>query len=95
MKPIDVSTIPEKAPSFHLEEIDEKIVLQGTGNGRSIILNESAALIWQLCDGTVTVRGLIEKLEAYFPEATEQIGGDVHRALHVFGENKAIKFITV
>jgi pyrroloquinoline quinone biosynthesis protein D len=42
---------------------------------RAVLLNETAAEVLQLCDGTRTVAGLIAELQRRYPGA--DLGGDV------------------
>lgn len=53
-----------------VEELDGETLIYDVKSHDAHCLNESALLIWEACDGTVTVEGLVELLDARgFPEA--------------------------
>ena len=42
-----------------------------------IYLNESAAVIWRLCDGQRTVAQVVDFLKSAYPDLSPQLDGDV------------------
>jgi hypothetical protein len=75
MKP-DV-IFPKKCDGFLIEEMDGGVVLLHPGRNIIIHSNETAALIWQLCDGTHTVNEIVGILSGVYPDARLQIAAEV------------------
>ncbi len=82
--------IPRTADGFELEEIDGEILLYSPSSTRSVYLNATASLIWRLCDGSVSVGDIVHQLEDAFPEARDNIAGDVTRSIRLFVDNGAM-----
>ena len=76
---------------FELEEIDGEILLYSPTSTRSVYLNLTASLIWRLCDGVHNVGDIVKQLEDAFPEAREDIAGDVIRSITLFVDNGAMR----
>jgi pyrroloquinoline quinone biosynthesis protein D len=66
-----VSDRPKLAPAARLrfDKIDQKQLLLSPERG--LVLNETAAAILELCDGTRTVAEIAEALRARWPKADE------------------------
>ena len=45
------SRTPEKKQDFRLEEVDDELLLYHPVRTTALYLNDTAALIWKLCDG--------------------------------------------
>ncbi|MBX2867071.1 MAG: PqqD family peptide modification chaperone [Acidiferrobacterales bacterium] len=84
-------TNPTPIPNaeFSLEEMDGEILLYSTANTRTIYLNQSAAIIWQLCDGDRTMTDIIEILSEAFPDI-ENMHQDVANCLNQLSSDGAI-----
>lgn len=74
--------IPHRHPDFVLEDFDGEVLLYTITDARAVYLNETAHLIWLLCEGGRTVGEIVEAIEASFPEAKAVIRDDVRAALH-------------
>jgi len=81
---------PKTVEDFNLEEIDGEMLLYSPASTRSIYLNPSASVIWQLCNGEATISEIIEALSERFPEAADSIHKDVADTIQTFLENEAI-----
>ena len=68
-------------PGLVVEEIDEEVLLYRPTTHKAIYLNSMAAAIWKLCDGTRSVKDLVDCLVTTFPEASSCIVGDVQEAI--------------
>lgn len=62
---------------FVLEQIDNEIAVYHPSLTTSVYMNESGAVVWQLCDGERTVRDIIDILCEAYPESSKQIKDDV------------------
>ena len=70
-----------KFPGLVVEEMDEEILLYRPTTHKAIHLNGTAAIIWKLCDGTRTVKDLVECLSAEFPNAKPSITHEVQETI--------------
>ena len=70
-----------KFPGVVVEEMDEEILLYRPTTHKAIHLNGTAAAIWKLCDGTRTVKDLVDCLTAEFPDAKPRIAHEVQDAV--------------
>ncbi|XCN73425.1 MAG: pyrroloquinoline quinone biosynthesis peptide chaperone PqqD [Candidatus Electrothrix aestuarii] len=62
---------------YLLEKIENEITVYHPSLTTSIYLNESGAVIWELCDGKRTIAEIIDILVAAYPENAESIEADV------------------
>jgi hypothetical protein len=60
---------------------------------QGIYLNETATVIWRLCDGTRTVAAIIAELAEIYPGVESDIACDVHDTLDRLSELGAVRFI--
>jgi coenzyme PQQ biosynthesis protein PqqD len=66
-----------KIPGVVAEDMGEELLLYRPSAHKAIHLNSTAAAIWKLCDGTRTVKDLVDSLEAEFPDAKPRIASEV------------------
>ena len=83
---------PRHAPDYRLEEIDGEILLSHPAMTKTIYLNETASLIWQLCNGQYTTAEIAELLQDAFPDAEGSIVDEVEVTLQRLLEHEAIEF---
>jgi len=83
---------PKRDPEYHLEEIDGELLLYNPSKTQTLYLNETAAIIWQLCDGKRSEREIVEMLVASFPEAADSIESDIREALREIEEIGAVGY---
>lgn len=83
---------PQRKPEFALEVLDGEILLLHPAQGRVLHCNQTAALIWQLCDGRRTIHEIAALLEEAFPESAEGMKADVSAALEQFQAADALTF---
>ena len=58
-----------------------------------VYLNETASLIWHLCDGQRTTDEVAELLRDSFPEPGGTIADDIEATLRLFVDHGAIEFV--
>lgn len=68
---------PKQCAGFLVEQMDGEIVLFHPARNVIIHSNETAALIWQMCDGNNTVEDIVNILSGAYPDAAAQIAKDV------------------
>lgn len=66
---------------YLLERIDGETTIYHPTLTTAVYLNETGALIWELCDGTRTIGNIIELLSEHYPESSEQIETDVKQLI--------------
>lgn len=88
----DAST-PRTVSGFNLQQLDDDMLLYHPGLTKTIHLNETASLIWQLCDGVRSTGDIILALQEAFPEHREEIPADVTAALRKLRLDGAIEFV--
>ncbi len=62
---------------YHLSEMEGEGLLYSHEKMTMIYLNESAAVIWRLCDGQRTVAQVVDFLKSAYPDLSPQLDGDV------------------
>jgi len=87
MKP---QTIPSANTDFSLEEIDDELLLYHPAKTKAVYLNETAALVWQLCDNRRSLDEIVSLLEENYPES-ESIRSDVEKTLQQLADNGAVE----
>ena len=64
-------------PDYLLEKIDNEITVYHPSLTTSLYMNDSSAVIWELCDGKRTISDIVEMLQEAYPENSRQIKDDV------------------
>lgn len=82
--------IPHPNDDFSLEEIDDELLLYHPAKTKAVYLNETAALVWQLCDSQRSVAEIISLLEENYPES-DSIEDDVMNTLQQLKDNGAVE----
>src|SRR5439155_16948428 len=73
--------IPVQRHTFVLEEMDEEALLYHEGLKKTIYLNETATVIWKLCDGMRTVQEIIDLLNQAYADSGDRVDADVAEAV--------------
>ncbi len=84
---------PKAKEEYRLEEIDGELLLYSPASTRSIYLNTSASVIWQLCSGEHSVEQIITLIQESYPEARDSVATDVLKTIDEFVESDAISLI--
>jgi len=85
------NAIPVQKPDYQLETLDGELILYHLGQTKILYCNETAALIWRLCDGQRTVSEITASLSEAYPEAAAGMASDVEETLQQFLEAGAIE----
>ncbi len=70
---VDLSQAPRPRAGMRFEELDDEAVVYDRQGKRATYLNETAAVIWKLCDGARSVREIAVILAGEFPESAAAI----------------------
>jgi hypothetical protein len=74
--------LPIRGTAYKVEEMDEESLVYRRAAKTAIYLNDTATVIWKLCDGTRTVSEIAAVIAKSFPdEAVEQIDLDVRETV--------------
>ena len=82
--------VPSRKTEFELKKIPCCFLLQNKKGENVLKLNETSVLIWELCNGELSVGDMLELLQESFPEASEHLEKDLFRVLDEFNEEKVI-----
>jgi uncharacterized protein YrzB (UPF0473 family) len=75
---------PKRKVDYRLEQVDQEYVLYNPADTKIISFNETAILIWQLCDGNMTVSEMIKQLQGVYPQQADEIFTDIQETLDQF-----------
>lgn len=84
---------PRRRPDYRLEELDGEVLIYHPTETTVVYCNQTASLIWHLCDGTHTAAEISALLCDAFPEASTSIPDDVTTTLHTLTQHQVIEWI--
>jgi hypothetical protein len=82
---------PFRQPDYRLETMDDEMLLFNPKQDTVLYFNQTASLIWQLCDGQRSVEDIVALLKEAYPEAASGMAEDVRSVINKFQEHGAIK----
>ena len=82
---------PHRQPDYQLEQIDDELLLFHPSQTTILYCNQTAFLVWQLCDGARNTQEIIDLLGTAYPEAQDSISDDVLTTLEQFEQHGAIE----
>ena len=84
--------VPTVNNDYKIEEFDNEVILYTLSGTKVIALNETAYMVYQLCNGELTVGAMIEMLIDAYPEQEKSIRDDTLVAVETLAETGAIEF---
>lgn len=81
---------PTPVEGYRIEEMDGELLLYHPQSTATVYMNNTAALVWQLCDGAREVGEIIEILAESFPESGAGLRRDVVTAIESFKSQGAL-----
>jgi hypothetical protein len=81
---------PMREPGFRLENMDNESLLFNPKTTNILFLNESASLVWQLCDGQRSIAEIVALITRAYPEAGGSIQKDVEETIGLFIDNGVV-----
>jgi hypothetical protein len=87
---MDRSVIPRPRTDYQLVELEGESMLYRGGDRKALYLNETASMLWKLCDGQRSVAAIEDLLRDAYPEAGE-LSGDVEAAFSLFVGHGAVE----
>ena len=88
-----VTRRPRQKPDYRLAKLDNEVLLYHPARATVLYLNETASLIWKLCDGKRTTAEIAELIKDAFPEQATKIDDEVKSTLRSFAEQDALEFV--
>ena len=82
--------IPRQKIGYAFADLDGECMVYSGAEAKALYLNDTASLIWKLCDGQRTVATIEELLRAAYPDA-ERLREDVAEAFHVLVEQGVVE----
>ncbi len=87
MNPIQ---IPKPVPGFQVQSLAGEVVLLHPTRAVILHLNQTGALVWQLCDGVRSVHEIVLLLGDAYPESQKQIESDVPKIIQQLAAHGAL-----
>ena len=81
---------PIRNESCHMEELDDEVLLYNPTNNKTLYINKSASVIWQLCNGDQTVDEIINMIQDAYPSDDEGLRQDILDTLNSLADNDAV-----
>lgn len=78
---MNVNVVLRLKEGFLLERIDGEVSVYHPALTTAVYLNETGAIIWELCDGRRTVAEIIDILSEQYPGNEGQIADDVRAVI--------------
>jgi len=88
---MNLDTRPVRQEEFRTEVLEQEILLYFPDGGKFLYLNQTAALVWERCDGSLSAAEIIQALQTAFPEAAQEIQTDVVDTLQSFQKHGCIR----
>ena len=82
---------PRQTKDYRLETLDGELLLYHPAHTKTLYLNETASLVWRLCDGERTGEDICEILREAFPDASS-VDADVESTLESLLQSQAIDY---
>ena len=83
--------LPTTNTDVSLQRVGQEAILHDRRNGRAHVINESAAQIWELCDGQRTVDEIVSAFAAAYELPTADVRADVQHILAKFHELRVLE----
>ena len=85
--------IPQRNGRYLLEEMEGESFVFRPPAEQGIYLNETATVIWKLCDGTRSVQQIVDFLAEAYPDSAADILNDVSNTIDNFMRIGALKMV--
>jgi hypothetical protein len=87
---MQLTKIPARKSGVSMEEMDGDLILFNPASEKVLYFNPSAAVVWQLCDGTRSVGEIAAILAEAYPDAAEKMQEQVSAVVETFAAHEAI-----
>ncbi len=90
MAEIKLDDKPNRNESCHMEELDDEVLLYNPANNKTLYINKSASVIWQLCNGEQSVEDIIKMIQEAYPGDDDSLEADIIDTLKNLADNDAV-----
>ncbi|MEM8750557.1 MAG: PqqD family protein [Pseudomonadota bacterium] len=80
-----------QSKDYFIEAIEGEWLLFKPRAQKAIYLDESASIIWQMCDGSRSADELAQEIASNYGDEKDTVIADVHATLAVLQEHGALK----
>ena len=88
---LEFDGIPHHSPDAQAQKFDGEVVVYCQQRKKAIYLNETASIIWELCDRTRTVADIVDLISQNYPEQAEEVRANVVQAIESLWHEGAIR----
>lgn len=82
---------PCRTDGYRLETIEQELLLFDPAESVVLYCNQTAALVWGLCDGSRDFDEIVALLAKAFPEAGPELAADVRQAVDDLVARRALR----
>ena len=82
---------PTPSQDVTLQRVGQEAILHDRRNGNAHVINESAAQIWELCDGHTSLDQIVNAFAASYAVAASIVQEDVNYILTKFRELRVLE----
>ena len=82
---------PTPNKDVSLQRVGQEAILHDRRNGRAHVINESAAQIWELCDGQNTLDQIVSAFAAAYALPAADVQADVQHILAKFHDLRVLE----
>jgi hypothetical protein len=82
---------PTPSKDLSLQRVGQEAILHDRRNGRAHVINESAAQVWELCDGQSTLDHIVSVFAAAYALPAADVQADVRYILAKFHELRVLE----
>ena len=90
---MDDLKIPRQRSGYQLEDFGAEVLLYHFAKTQVVYLNETASLIWRLCDGQRNIGEIRCLLQDAYPQVADGITQDLRSILEQFELHGAIEMV--
>ena len=83
--------LPTPNIDVSLQRVGQEAILHDRRNGRAHVINESAAQIWELCDGQNSLEQIVSAFAAAYALPAADVQADVQYILAKFHELRVLE----
>lgn len=84
------STPPTRSPEVTLQRVGNEAILHDRRNGRAHVINQTAARIWELCDGQADLDQVVAAFAVGYELAPADVRDDV---VYILGKFRDLRVL--
>jgi len=88
----DESSVPTPPRGVRMHAMDGETLIYRHATMKAIYLNDTAAVIWQLCDGGRSIKEIVDILAEAYPGERDELAADVNETVERLYREGALSF---